>query len=184
MLFKSSVFRQVPNGRLVFHNDWAPERTSDQMVSWTWRQFLKNPEKPELLCWFPMTKATLRAMDMTEEVVKERLGNTITSWSVSGGSKRGWTTWLVAAVDPERVKFQAPIVCDFLNFSKTIHRWLRNLGGIQIAQIGYWLDQVHEYIDEPHFADFADPIIYKDRMTMPKMIISGFWIFLIFADFT
>ena len=120
-----------------------------------------------------MTKASVRAMDMAEEIIKEKLGSTITSWSVTGGSKRGWTTWLVAAVDPERVKLMVPVVADFLNFSKTLHRWYRNLGGIQIAQIGYWLDRVHEHIDDPHISDFGDPIIYKERMTMPKLIVSG-----------
>ena len=111
----------------MFFFDWAPERKADEMVSWTWRQYLENPDNPELLCWFPMVKASLRAMDMTEQIVAHKFGSKITSWSVTGGSKRGWTTWLTAAVDPERVKFQAPVVADFLNFSKDCFRIHTNI---------------------------------------------------------
>ena len=63
-------------------------------------------------------------MDIAEEIIKEKTGAEVQKWSVSGGSKRGWTTWLTAAVDPERVNFIAPTVCDFVNFRETVHRKL------------------------------------------------------------
>ena len=63
-----------------------------------------------------MVKASLRAMDMTTEFVNDQYSRSLTKWGVSGGSKRGWTAWLTAAVDPERVKLIVPVVCDFLNF--------------------------------------------------------------------
>ena len=38
---------------------------------------------------------------------------------------------------------------------------------------------MHGFTDVPHFADFADPIVYKDRLVMPKLIINSlndyFW---------
>ena len=38
---------------------------------------------------------------------------------------------------------------------------------------------MHGFTDVPHFADFADPILYKDRLVMPKLIINSlndyFW---------
>ena len=64
-----------------------------------------------------MVKASVRAMDMVSEFSQKNLnGPEIDQWGVLGGSKRGWTTWLVGAVDPERVKMIAPIVLDCLNF--------------------------------------------------------------------
>ena len=52
-----------------------------------------------------------------------------------------------------------------------MHQWLRNLGGSSVATAGYWLDQVIENIDNPNFADYGDPIIYKERLTMAKLIV-------------
>ena len=74
-------------------------------------------DEPEWLLRFPMVKASVRAMDMVSEFSQKNLnGPEIDQWGVLGGSKRGWTTWLVGAVDPERVKMIAPIVLDCLNF--------------------------------------------------------------------
>ena len=112
----TAVITEVPNGPLKFFYDWRDERLADDTPNYTWRQFILNPENPEMLIWFPMVKASLRAMDMTTEFVKTQYGKSLTKWGVSGGSKRGWTAWLTAAVDPERVKLLVPVVCDFLNF--------------------------------------------------------------------
>ena len=63
---------------------------------------------------------------MTTEFVKDQYGKSLSKWGVSGGSKRGWTAWLTAAVDPERVKLIVPVVCDFLNFRDNFlhsHLW-------------------------------------------------------------
>ena len=46
-----------------------------------------------------------------------------------GASKRGWTTWLVGAVDPTRVMAIIPIVLDAINFVNVEkHQW-RSYGG-------------------------------------------------------
>jgi PhoPQ-activated pathogenicity-related protein len=39
------------------------------------------------------------AMDTTIAFAKQKTGNTIDRYAVAGASKRGWTTWLTAAVD-------------------------------------------------------------------------------------
>lgn len=66
---------------------------------------------------FPMVKAVLRGMDTVTAFV-----NTLSDvteapvyYSVGGESKRGWTTWLVGAVDSGRVKAIVPIVLDAIN---------------------------------------------------------------------
>ena len=46
-----------------------------------------------------MTKAAVRAMDTVREFAASK-GTRIDNFLVLGGSKRGWTTWLTAAVDP------------------------------------------------------------------------------------
>ena len=72
-----------------------------------------------------MVKASVRAMDCVAEFLatselEELQGFTAAYWAVSGASKRGWTTWLVGAVDPTRVVAIAPIVLDALNFIQAI----------------------------------------------------------------
>ncbi|CAF0845371.1 unnamed protein product [Brachionus calyciflorus] len=77
---------------------------------------------------FPMTKAVKRCMDM---VVKELRANGIQfseRFIVSGASKRGWTAYLTAAVDP-RVFAVVPIVFDLININVNFHAQFRSLGG-------------------------------------------------------
>ena len=76
-----------------------------------------------------MTKAGLRAMDAVTEFWQEEAGENLAEWIVAGASKRGWTTWLVAACDPQRVVAFVPLVFDELNFVKNIHHHWRAYGG-------------------------------------------------------
>ena len=139
------MISQVPNGPLKFHYDWRDERPADETPPYTWRQYILNPDLPEMLIWFPMVKASLRAMDMTEAIMEEKVGNRISKWAVTGGSKRGWTAWLAAAVDPERIKLLVPVVCDFVNFQKTVHHWMKSLGGTPLIQLTYWIEESESF---------------------------------------
>ena len=70
--------------------------------------------------------------------------------------------------------------------------WYRSFGGTPIVQVNYWLEEskflanilinmisVPKFLEEPHFADFSDPFMFKNRLVMPKMIVVGvndyFW---------
>ena len=48
-----------------------------------------------------------------------------------------------------------------------------------MVQATYWLEEIPKFIEEPHFALYSDPMMYKERLTMPKLIIVGvndyFW---------
>ena len=70
----------------------------------------------EWLVRLAMVKSGVRAMDAVQEFLASEAGGTVESrqFVVSGGSKRGWTTWLVGAVDP-RVVAIIPLVIDALN---------------------------------------------------------------------
>jgi PhoPQ-activated pathogenicity-related protein len=58
-----------------------------------------------------------------------QLGCNLQYYSVAGASKRGWTTWLVGAVDPNRVKAIIPMVLDAINFVAVEHHEYRSYGG-------------------------------------------------------
>merc|ERR1712136_232927 len=159
--------KQIPNQPLVFKNDWKEKRQEDGIIALTWRHFLEYPDQPEWLIRFPMVKACLRAMDMAEEYNKDVLGGKqITRWTVAGASKRGWTTWLVAAVDPERINFAVPIVLDALNLKENFKHMYRNQGNWTFAMYDYWIEQINGEMDNPNLQKMCDEIdayTYRER---------------------
>ncbi len=106
--------KMVPNQPLVFHGDGVP-RKEDDLIAYTWDQFLKTGDErwPARL---PMVKSVVRAMDTVEALFNADDDEThrVSEFVVAGGSKRGWTTWMTAAVD-KRVVAMMPIVIDVLN---------------------------------------------------------------------
>ena len=71
-------------------------------------------------------------MDAMTEFVKQKFpdeGYNLDYYSVAGASKRGWTTWDVAAVDPTRVRAAIPIVLDAINFVAVEHHQYQSYNG-------------------------------------------------------
>jgi len=95
---------QIPNQPLYFVDEENVARSGDAIIAYSFDKFLKtgDEEWPALL---PMTKSVVRAMDTIQTFLAGKI--TINDFIVVGGSKRGWTTWLTAAVDP-RIKAIAP----------------------------------------------------------------------------
>ena len=94
---------------------------------------------------------------------------------VSGGSKRGWTTWCTAAVDA-RVVAIIPASIDLLNVEKSFeHHW---------KVYGFWAPPVKDYDDAglmdwqgtPEYRklmEIEDPYSYRDRLTLPKLVMQA-----------
>jgi len=149
----------------------------NSIIALTWRHFLDYPDQTEWLLRFPMVKASLRAMDMVSEFAQDILGHpAITRWGVTGASKRGWTTWLVGAVDPERVVMIMPIVLDCLNMQKSFHQMYQNTGNWTFTMNDYWQEGINGRLDDvnmPLMTSLIDPYAYRERLTMAKMIVSS-----------
>jgi PhoPQ-activated pathogenicity-related protein len=150
-------------------------KREDALIAHTFVKALETGDEtwPLLL---PMTKAAVRAMDAVQAFSKSQMGNQITSFVVSGASKRGWTTWLTAAADNKRVKGIVPIVYDNLNLAAQMAR--------QIACYGKYSEQIDDYTKldiqdslrtekGQRLASIVDPWAYRDRITVPKLIING-----------
>ncbi len=169
--------RMVPNQPLTFTDDTTKTpRKEDAVIAYTWDKFLRTGDAkwPARL---PMTKAAVRAMDaVTDFCAKPDQGSQhIDHFVVAGASKRGWTTWTTAAVDP-RVVAIAPMVIDALNVQTSfIHHW---------RAYGFWAPAVKDYedlnimrwIDTPQYTalmGIEDPYTYRDRYTMPKFMINA-----------
>lgn len=126
-------------------------------------------------CLLPMTKSAVRAMDAIQSVVKEKFAEEVSKFVVTGASKRGWTTWLAAAVDP-RVVAIAPMVIDTLNMPKQME--------LQKLSFGKYSEEIQDYTErglQERLADPAskpllslvDPYAYLARLKMPKLIVLG-----------
>lgn len=166
--------RMIPNQPIKFSDETDPRyvgtgRKEDQLITYAWEKF-KVTGDPAWLPRLPMTKAAVRAMDTIQAEYPS-----ITNFFVSGGSKRGWTTWTTAVVDA-RVIAIAPLVIDVLNVEPSMQH--------HFDAYGFWAEAIQDYVDMNcmewlHTREFraleavVDPYSYLDRLLMPKFIVNG-----------
>ncbi|XP_054763349.2 autocrine proliferation repressor protein A-like [Lytechinus pictus] len=173
-----ATLRQVPNQPIVFKTDpLQMKRYEDEVIAFTWHHFLYNGTKePNWLLRLPMTKAAVRAMDTISDVVYDVTPNqNISKFIVAGESKRGWATWTTGAVD-KRVVAIAPICLDLLNMAQNMHHHYRSLGGWTMEFNDYYAENITLFMDTPELSKMAaviDAFAYKDRLTMPKFIVTA-----------
>ena len=168
--------RQVPNQPLVFAGDNGRKRSEDSLIAFGWDKVLRGG-RSEWMARFPMTKSAVRAMDTITDFCATAEGgaHTIDQFVVAGGSKRGWTTWTTAAVD-DRVVAICPIVIDLLNVVPSFEHHWRAYGFWAPAVDDYEEMRIMEWINVPAYHDMlklTEPYWYRDRMTMPKLILNA-----------
>lgn len=166
---------QTPNQPLIFNND-GQRRSEDDLIAYTWDKVMTTGDAT----WsarMPMVKGAIKAMDATQEFLKspEGGGLAIDQFVVAGGSKRGWTTWLVGATD-KRVAAIIPFVIDVLNVGKSMKH--------HHAAYGFWAPAVGDYVnhkitertdtpEDKFLMSFEDPYSYRHRLTMPKYVVNA-----------
>jgi PhoPQ-activated pathogenicity-related protein len=148
--------------------------TEDALISYTFVEFVKSKDLtwPALL---PMTKSAVRAMTAVQEIAKQQWGVDVKGFLVTGGSKRGWTTWLTAAVD-KRVRAIAPMVYDILNFPKQLPHQVATWGKYSEMIADYSTKGLTEMLSTAEgqtLTAIVDPYSYRERFRMPKMIVNG-----------
>ncbi len=159
---------QVPNQPLLGN------KTEDTLIAETFVRYLETKDDAWPLL-FPMVKSAVKAMDAVQAWSKEAGQPAVSKFVVAGASKRGWTTWLTGAVDP-RVVGIAPMVIVTLN--------MKAQNANQIEVWGKYSEQIDDYtrrglmegFDEPDrrkLWEMVDPYFYRDRLTMPKLLING-----------
>ena len=168
-----AVVRQVPNQPLYFTDDPGRGRQEDEILGYSLDKALDTGDE-EWAVHLAMTKAAVRAMDAVQDFAAGR-GKTIKKFLVMGGSKRGWTTWLTAAVD-KRVKAIVPASIDMLNLGQQfVHHW---------EAYGFYAPALRDYVEfdlpcrmqTPQgkaLLRVVDPYAYRDRYTMPKLILNA-----------
>jgi PhoPQ-activated pathogenicity-related protein len=122
-----------------------------------------------------MVKSAVRAMDAVRDFAQQQNQQKIEHFVVAGASKRGWTTWLTAAVDP-RVKAIAPMVIDTLNM-KAQTDWAEKVYGRQSEEINDYVQLgLVKKIDTPEMVKlrgWVDPYSYRQRYHLPKLLLLG-----------
>jgi PhoPQ-activated pathogenicity-related protein len=173
----AAELRLVPNQPVVFMDDPARKpRDEDDFIAYTWDKYLRTGDEkwPARL---PMTKSAVRAMDAIGEFTATAPGGApkTARFVVSGASKRGWTAWTTAAVDP-RVVAVAPAVIDLLNVEPSfIHHW-RAYGAWSEAVHDYYEHGIMDWMGTPQFRALMrieEPYEYRDRLTMPKFLLNA-----------
>lgn len=165
----------IPNEPLTFADETRP-RTEDGIIAYTWDKFLKTGDSTWPLR-LPMTKAVVRAMDtITAFCASEQGGKTgVNRFVVAGGSKRGWTTWTTAAED-KRVIAIIPIVINMLNIVPSFEHHYRAYGRWAPAVGDYEAEGLMDWMGTPEYRalmKIVEPYEYRDRLTMPKLIINA-----------
>ncbi|MCX8154920.1 MAG: PhoPQ-activated pathogenicity-related family protein [Verrucomicrobiae bacterium] len=166
---------QVPNQPLLFA-DRTNRMSEDAIIAYTWDKFLRTGDErwPARL---PMTKAAVRAMDTITAVCATEQGGrrTIRNFVVAGASKRGWTTWSTAAVDP-RVTGIMPVVIDVLNVAPSLKAHYAAYGFFAPAVGNYTYERIPDWMDTPQcrrLLSIEDPYEYRARYTLPKFIVTA-----------
>lgn len=164
----AAVVRQVP-----FQPMFGDLR-EDGLIAHTFVEFTKtgDPTWPLLL---PMVKAAVEAMTAAATQAREQWAAEIDEFIVTGASKRGWTTWLSAAVD-DRVKGIVPMVIDMLSLGDHVKLQMASFGSLS-EQLGDYTSRGIERLLATQrgrdLVQIVDPYSYRDRYTMPKVIALG-----------
>ena len=148
--------------------------SEDDLIAETFVRYLKSGDDNWPLP-LPMVKSVVKAMDVLQAFSKQEWNASVDQFVVAGASKRGWTTWLTAAVD-RRVAAIAPVVIDVLNMRAQMSRQIEAFGAYSARLIAYssrGLLPIPETPAGKKLLDMVDPWAYRDRLTMPKFIING-----------
>ncbi|HVR30599.1 MAG TPA: PhoPQ-activated pathogenicity-related family protein [Thermoanaerobaculia bacterium] len=170
----------VPNQPLFFADSKLEPRHEDDLIAYGRVKYIVTGDE-EWLVRLPMVKSGVRAMDAIQEHLRSAAGGgiEIDRFVVAGGSKRGWTTWLVGAVD-ERVAAIVPVVIDALN-TEAITRHHYEVYGFFSPALG---DYVRHGL-YPHLLGtdafgrilaIEDPYLYRQRdrlRSIPKLLVNA-----------
>ncbi len=171
----------MPDEHITFPQDPIHQsRTEDAIIAYTWAHFLNNtvdgkPLNTEWLLRYPMTRAAVRAMDAIQ-AYSATIGRgfpIVDKFLVAGASKRGWTTWTTASVDP-RVVAAVPIVAPIGGIVGSINLHWQAYGEWSFALSDYLEEHLFDFVNAPEFQTILDYVgidtIYN-KLKMPKLVI-------------
>ena len=169
----------VPNQPLAFADSKDKRRSEDDLIAYTRVKHFATKDDTWLVR-LAMVKSGVRAMDAVQEFLASEAGGrlAIDRFVVSGGSKRGWTAWLVGAVD-RRVTAIMPTVIDALNSEAITRHHFEALGFFSSALDDYVRHGLFPHkIGTPEYRAvlaIEDPYNYRhrERLKIPKYLVNA-----------
>lgn len=131
----------VPNQPLHFADSPDRARTEDDIIAYSRNKHFVTKDDTWLVR-LAMVKSGVRAMDAVTEFLAQKRQVKVDHFVLTGGSKRGWTAWLVAAWDT-RVVAVMPMVIDALN-SEVITRH-------HFEAYGFFSTALKDYVEQRLF---------------------------------
>jgi PhoPQ-activated pathogenicity-related protein len=150
-------------------------KREDALIAETFVRYLETKDGSWPLL-FPMVKSLVRAMDAIQAFAKQEWQFEVKDFVVTGASKRGWTTWLTAATGDKRVKAIAPVVIDTLNMPLQMKNQVNAFGKPSEMIRDYTnrkLVPIPDTTEAQKLWRMIDPWVYREKITVPKMIING-----------
>ena len=172
---------QVPMQPLTF-TDEIEERSEDEIIAYGWAEFLLDTTNTEWICHLPMTRASVRTLDVVQDLMSDiRPDVEVNDFFITGASKRGWTTWLVAAAEngplgQGRVSSVLPIVIDVLSVKENLIHHFDVYGFWSFALDDYFEMGIMDWLYTPEFVrlnEICDPYEFLERYTMPKFVVNA-----------
>jgi PhoPQ-activated pathogenicity-related protein len=179
----------IPNQPMTFPGE-TEGRSEDDFLAHTWNLAIRDNDS-RWIGRFPMVKAVVKGMDAAEQFLSRqdlspaamsddqplKSGFKPDGFFVTGASKRGWTTWLVAAVDKQRCRAIAPLVIDVLNLQDHTPHHFASYGFWAPALDSYTKNGIDKKFGSPELARVIaheDPAAYLARIgDMPRYIVTA-----------
>lgn len=178
MLFGLEIARKIKLPCAFLYNipnqPLLGNKREDALIAETFVRYLQTGDGDWPLL-FPMVKSVVKGMDALQAFSREEWKQPLTGFILSGASKRGWTTWLTAAVDTRLVGI-APVVIDTLNMPIQMEHQKRCFGQYSRMIKDYTeagLVPVPDTERARRLWQMVDPYLYREKYTMPKLILNG-----------
>lgn len=153
----------------LFHVPNQPlwDMMEDDLIAHTFAEFLRT-EDPTFPLLFPMTAGALAVV----EFLSQRFERVF----VSGASKRGWTSWLVASFAKGNVAGCIPRVYDNLNVPAQMQRQMQYWGACSPSIADYTNRDLVQQLDTELGRDLGlmiDPYTHKGGICCPVFSVVG-----------
>jgi PhoPQ-activated pathogenicity-related protein len=161
---RAAVLTRVPNQPLY------DGKKEDVLLSFSLDQYRRSGDASWPLL-FPMVASVVKGIDTLEQVLDEKELRVV----LIGASKRGWTTYLTAAVD-SRIMAMVPAVFEMVSMEDQIALMHERYGRDSEKISPYTALGLTANLREPRVAQlisWVDPISYFSRFTMPKLVLLG-----------